>query len=243
MGIWERIKRLFSSNVSAILDKAENPKAALELITRDMEAELRNTKTYVADAIVNLKKLEKDHETQLALARDYEQKARIILSDGDESNDYLAKEALLRKKDAEALAAQYKVAADKQRESVEALRRNIGKMDRKVGDAKRQKDILLAQKQIAETQQKIVAATSATAGSGAFEEYKRIGQKIEEQTQRAMIEAELAQGPASLDDQLEEITFGSEVENELEALKSQIALEAKAAPKELPPSPSPSKSR
>ncbi|MBI4863175.1 MAG: PspA/IM30 family protein [Candidatus Riflebacteria bacterium] len=235
MGIWQRIKALFSSNVNAILDAAEDPKAALDQLTRDMEVELRNTKQYLAEAIVNLKKLERDYEKHSQLAKDYEEKARIILSDDDESNDYLAKEALLRKKENENVAAQFKAAADKQRESVETLKRNLQKMERKIEDAKRKKGILLTQKQIAETQAKIVSATSgASVGSGAFEEYKRLEEKIDDQTQRAMVDVELNK-VASVDDQLEDVTFGSEVDKEMESLKQQLALEGKGPAKQLPP--------
>src|SRR5581483_9105967 len=104
--------------------------------------------------------------------------------------------------------------------SVETLRRNVEKMDRKIGDARRKKDVLKAQSQIADTQQKIIAATSAAPGSGAFEEYARIEEKIDEKTQRAQVEAELAAvSTTHIDDKLEEVSFGHEVDKELEALK------------------------
>jgi len=235
MGIWQRIKTLFSSNVNALLDAAEDPKSALEQLIRDMDVELKETKTHLADAIVNLKKLERDEQKHSQLAKDYEEKARAILSDDDESNDYLAKEALVRKKENESVAVQFKAAADKQRQAVETMKRNIDKMSKKIDEARRKRGILLAQSQIAETQAKIVSATTAAGnGSGAFEEYKRIEAKIEEQTERVQVEAELA-AVSTVDDQLEEVQFGSEVDKELEALKATIALEGKTAAKELPP--------
>lgn len=235
MGFWERIKRLFSLNINAVLDAAEDPKLALDQIVKDMDVELRNTKTYLAEAIVNQKKLERDYERHAAMAKDYEAKAKAILTDDDESNDYLAKEALLRKKENEGVAAQYKTAADKQRESVETFKRNIEKMGRKIEDAKRKKGILLTQSHIAETQQKIVSATAQGMGTGgAFDEYKRIEEKLTEKTERAQVNAELA-SVSTIDDQLEEVAFDSDVDGELEAMKAQLQLEGRKVAGALPP--------
>jgi phage shock protein A len=234
MGIWQRIKTLFSSNVNALLDAAEDPKGALDTLVKDMEVELRTTKGYLAEAIVKLKKLERDEHKHSQLAKDYEEKAKAILSDDDESNDYLAKEALVRKRENEAVASQFKAAADKQRQAVDTMKRNIEKMERKISDAQRKRGVLLAQSQIAETQAKIVQATSAGSGSSsAFAEFKRIEDKIEEKTERVQVEAEL-NSVHTVDEQLEEVQFGGEVDRELEALKKSIALEGKAPPKELP---------
>lgn len=234
MGIWQRIKNLFSSNVNALLDSAEDPNAALDQLVRDMETEARSLRSYLAEAVVNLHKLEKEHDAHATAARDYEQKARIILSDGDESNDYLAKEALLRKKENEGLATQFKAAAEKQREGVESIKRNLQKMEAKISDAKAKKRMMLAKSQIAQTQQKILAATSATSGSNsAFAEMKRIEEKIDDQVQRAEVEAQISR-ETSVDQQLEEISFGSEVDLELESLKQQIALEGGQQKKALP---------
>jgi phage shock protein A len=199
-----------------------------------MESEARSMRSYLAEAVVNLHKLEKDHDQHATAARDYEQKARIILSDGDESNDYLAKEALLRKKENEGLAAQFKAAAEKQKEGVDSIKRNMTKMEQKIAEAKSKKRMLMAKSQIAQTQQKIIAATNATAGSNnAFSEMKRIEEKIDDQVQRAEVEAQIA-GQSSVDQQLEEISFGSEVDRELEAMKQSIALEGGEKRKELP---------
>lgn len=232
MGFWTRLKNLFSSNVNAVLDAAEDPGLALDQLIREMDVEARSQRSFLAEAVVNLRKLEKDHERHAQAARDYEQKARVILSDGDESNDYLAKEALLRKRENDGLAAQYKAAAAKQREGVETLQRNMDKMAAKIADAKSKRSILQARSHIAKTQATVAKATAATSSGNAFAELKRLEERINDDATRAEVEAELTKG--SVDDQLEEISFGSEVDLELEAMKTQIALESGAPVKQLP---------
>lgn len=231
MGFWSRIRSLFSANMNALLDQAEDPQTALEQVVKDMEVEIRHQRSFLADAVVNLRKLEKDHELHAQNARSYEQKARMILSDGDESNDYLAKEALLRKKENEGLAAQYKAAAAKQREGVETMKRNFEKMQTRIDEAKAKKRILQARSHIAKTQATIAKA-SGSGHENAFAELKRLEEKINDQTTRAEVEVELSKN--SIDDQLEEISFGSEVDLELENMKRELALESGERPKELP---------
>lgn len=229
MGFWQRLKSLFSSNVNAMLESAEDPVRALDQLVRDMESEARAQRTFLAEAVVNLRKLEKDHELHAQSARDYEQKARVILSDGDESNDYLAKEALLRKRENEGLASQYKAAATKQREGVDTLKRNLDKMAQRIDEAKAKKRILSARSHIAKTQQAVAKAASVDSGQ-AFAELRRLEERINDETTRAEVEASLNKS-SSIDDQLEEISFGSEVDLELEAMKKQLALEASELPK------------
>ena len=59
---WQRIKRIFSSNVNAMLDSAEDPEKMLDQTVRDMNEALKSTKKHVASAIANQKKLERDYQ-------------------------------------------------------------------------------------------------------------------------------------------------------------------------------------
>jgi len=227
MGFFSRLKNLFSSNINAALDAAEDPEMALDQIVQDMNAELRQAKSYLAEAIVNAKKLERDSQKHAQIAADYRQKAKIILTDGDESNDYLAKEALLRQKENEQLSAQYKEAFEKQQASVDALKRNILKMERKVQEAKAKKSMLLAKQQISKTQSRVLEATTGSGDGRAFAEFKRIEDQIDDMATRSEVDAEI-NSAANLDEQLEDIEFGRDVDLELESLRKELLIEDKS---------------
>lgn len=224
MGFWARLKRLFSTNMNAALDAVEDKELALEQIVKDMASEHRKTKGYLAEAIVHLKKLERDaakHEKQAEL---YVKKAKAILSDDDESNDYLAREALSRKKDEERVAAQYRAAAKTQQQQVEKLKTNISTMEKKISDAKRRKQILIAKKQMAETQVKIAESTSHEPDNEAFKAFDEMEEKIDDMALEAEAKLELTTDAGKdIDAQIEEIGFDSEVEDEFLMLKQEVA--------------------
>jgi phage shock protein A len=224
MGWFDRLKRVFVSNVNSALDSIEDKEAALEQAVRDMSGEHRKAKGYLAEAIVHLKKLERDVQKHKDSAAAYLKKAKIILGDDDESNDYLAKEALARKKEEETVAAQYELAAKNQRAAVEKLKNNIEVMEKQIGGAKRKKQVLIAKKQMAETQVKIADMGSKQPDNEAFEAFNRLEEQIDDMSMEAEVKMELtADAGADLDNQLEEITYNSEVDDEFAMLKAEVA--------------------
>lgn len=223
MGLWARIKRLFSTNINAALDSVEDKELVLDQITRDMKEEVRKTKGYIADAMVHLKKLEREAETQERMSEEYVKKAKMILSDDDESNDYLAKEALARKKECDKIASQYRASVEQQKAAVERLKKNLDKMNRKVSEAKRKKSLLIAKKRTAEAQMKIQGALTSKPDDEAFEAFDKIEADIDDMETRALVEGELSAEENSVDVQLEQIAFNDDVEDEFKALQAECA--------------------
>jgi len=221
MGLWARIKRLFSTNINAALDSVEDKELVLEQITRDMKDEVRKTKGYIADAMVHLKKLEREAETQERMAVEYVKKAKMILSDDDESNDYLAKEALARKKECDKIAVQYRASVKQQEMAVEKLKKNLEKMKKKVSEAQRKKSLLIAKKRTAEAQMKIQGALSSKTDNEAFAAFDRIEESIDDMEVKAEVAAELDDPGADIDIQLEQIAFNDDVEDEFKALQAE----------------------
>ncbi len=221
MGLWARIKRLFSTNINAALDAVEDKEMALEQITKDMADEVRKTKSYIADAMVHLRKLEREAETQEKMAQEYKNKAKMILSDDDESNDYLAREALARKKECEKIAVQYRSSVKQQETAVARLKKNLESMARKVSEAKRKKQLIIAKKRTAEATMKIQGAMSAKPDNEAFAAFDKFEEQIDDMSVRAEITGELEAEENSIDIQLEQITFNDDVEDEFKALQAE----------------------
>ena len=224
MGWFARLKRIFFTNVNSALDSIEDKELALEQVVRDMSTEHRKSKGYLAEAIVHLKKLERDSKKHKTAAETYYRKAKVILSDDDESNDYLAKEALARKKEEEKVAAQYEAAAESQKKAVEKLRKNIEMMERQISGAKRKKQVLIAKKQMAETQTKIAGMTSNSPNNEAFESFNRLEEQIDDMSMEAEVKLELtADAGADVDRALEEISFSADVDDEFAMLQAEVA--------------------
>ena len=217
MGVFERIGRIIRSNISDLLDRAEDPEKLLEQIVSDMRQDLREAKLHVAAAIRDQKKLGDKYRLNLELARKYEEKAmRAVQAD----NDLLAKEALKKKKIYDDLAKSYKEQFDEQSESVQQLRTSLAALETKIEDARRRKDLLIARQKRATAQRAITETMNGMSRSNALAALER----MEGRVKAAEIHAEaLAEVEAnSLENKF--VQLGNEaIDDELERLKIKLS--------------------
>ena len=141
MGIWDNFKRVFKSNINAAISKAEDPQKILEQTIIDMNEQLLENKKAVASAIADEKRLERQYQENQALATDWENKAILAVKS---SRDDLAKEALVRQKEYQDYAVQFKQQFDLQHQSVEKLKDSLRQLQSKIEEASRKKNILIA---------------------------------------------------------------------------------------------------
>ena len=222
MSLWQRIKRIFSSNLNSMLDSAEDPEKMLDQVIRDMNEQLKTTKKHVAAAIASQKKLERDYQKEMKEAQNYLVKAKAILTDGDESNDHLAKEALQRKKHHETIASQIKASLDSQAQMVEKLKGNLRKLEAKVKESDSKKNFLKAKHSTAKTQKAIAEQMVGLDNSSHFEAFERLENKIDTIGDHAQAQIELNQD--EMTNKLEEVAFDSRVEEEFLSLKQDAGL-------------------
>lgn len=95
MGIFTRFRDIISSNINAILDKAEDPEKLIKLMIREMEDTLVEIKAACAGAMANSKKVRRQLDTLQDRIRYWEEKAQIAVNKG---RDNLAREALVEKR-------------------------------------------------------------------------------------------------------------------------------------------------
>ena len=82
MGVFDRISRMIRSNISELLDRAEDPEKVLQQIMDDMQQDLREAKLHVAAAIRDQKKLETHYHENLSLADRWEKRAISAVEEG-----------------------------------------------------------------------------------------------------------------------------------------------------------------
>jgi phage shock protein A len=95
MGIFTRFRDIISSNINAILDKAEDPEKLIKLMIREMEDTLVEIKAACAGAMASSKKVQRQLDTLHERIRYWEEKAEIAVKKG---KDDLAREALIEKR-------------------------------------------------------------------------------------------------------------------------------------------------
>lgn len=141
MSIFSRLTDIINSNISSLLDKAEDPAKMIRLVIQEMEETLVEVRSTMARVIADKKELGRRREKLQRQADDWQQKAELALHKGRED---LAKAALTERsavKDAIEV-----VDADTQRldESLDKLGSEIEQLQAKLNDARlRQKSMLL----------------------------------------------------------------------------------------------------
>ncbi len=214
MGIFTRFKDIVSSNISSMLDKAEDPEKLIRLMIREMEETLVELKASCAGTMAEHKKIGREMgevESRMALWAD---RAKLAVDKGRED---LAREALQEKHRgqdrAEALGEELvhcEILVDQAQE-------DIGILEEKLATAKEKQRML--------TQRHIRAATKKRAQK----DIRRVDsmdavtrfERFEQQIDRLEAEAQLVNPPrkSSLEQEFTDLEGNEDVERELQELK------------------------
>jgi len=224
MGIFDRFRRVVKSNLNDMISKAENPEKMLNQLLIEMQEQLIESKKSVASAIADEKKLERQMNQNLALAAEWENKAKLAVRAG---KDDLAKEALLRKQEYQRLGEQYREQWQDQHDSVEKLKQALRQLQQKIEEAQRKKNLLIARAKRADAQKRIQETITGMKNTSAFEAFDQMSSRVE----RIEAEAEAMQELGGIEDQSVEKEFaalesgGGEADLLLEDLKQRMKKE------------------
>ncbi|BAU67366.1 phage shock protein A, PspA [Stanieria sp. NIES-3757] len=217
MGLFDRLSRVVRANLNDLVSKAEDPEKVLEQAVIDMQEDLVQLRQAVARAIATQKRTEQQYNKNQTEANQWQQRAQLALSKGDEN---LAREALLRKKSFNDAALTLKSQLDQQMTNVDSLKRNLIALESKISEAKTKKDMLKARANAAKAQkqlQETIGGIDTRSAMGAFERMEDKVMQLEAESQSA---AEL--GGMGLEQQFAALEAGSGVEDELAAMKAQL---------------------
>ncbi len=230
MGFLSRLAQLIKSNINDLINKSEDPEKMLNQVIVDMNQQLVEAKKQVAVAIADEKRLHKQFGNEAKNSQDWENKAMLAVRSGD---DELAKEALLRRKEHDAIAVQYQEQWARQKALTEQLKTALKALSHKIGEAQRKKNVLIARKRRAEAMKSIQETMSGLSDASAFETFDRMAEQIDQMEAEAEAGAEVAEQYTGdiLRHRFSELEATAGADEELEALKRKMGL----APAEEPP--------
>ncbi|QOV23002.1 PspA/IM30 family protein [Anabaenopsis elenkinii] len=223
MGLFDRIKRVVSSNLNDLVNKAEDPEKMLEQAILEMQEDLVQLRQGVAQAIAAQKRTETQYNDTQNQINKWQRNAQLALQKGDEN---LARQALERKKSFSDTSVALKTSLDQQTTQTETLKRNLVQLESKISEAKTKKEMLKARITSAKAQEKLETMVRGMSTSSAMAAFERMEEKVLMQEARAQAGAELA--GADLETQFARLE-SSDVDYELEELKRQM-LPPAAAP-------------
>jgi phage shock protein A len=141
MSIFTRLTDIINSNISSLLDKAENPEKMIRMVIQEMEETLVEVRSGTAKVIAEKKTLHRRCEQLRKQAEDWQQKAELAMSKDRED---LAKAALLERATINATVSILEEEMHKLDETLNKLSVEIEQLQAKLNDARaRQKTIVI----------------------------------------------------------------------------------------------------
>ncbi len=221
MSILTRFKDIMSSNINALLDKAEDPEKMVDQYLRNLQRDLGKVKAETATVMAQEQRTKREvNENQEAMENMQNYALKALESD----NEADARKFLEKK-------AQYAAKEDGLRNSLELaeansvqMRQMHDKLVKDIGELEARRTMIKGKAAVAKTQKRMNSIGSSITGANntksAFDQMEeRVNQSLDE----AKAMSELNESPeAEIEDLAAKYEQNYDVENELEALKLQV---------------------
>jgi phage shock protein A len=219
MSILDRLSRLIRANLNDLIKRAEDPEKIIEQAVEDMRAALRDARMEVAAAMAELRKLERDQQSYGEQVRAWELKAAEALKSERED---LAREALRRKQQAQALSDGFAQQIAQQQNLVNQLTTQLKALESKIQESEAKKALLIARKKgvkAAETVRRFESRVDTHGAVVAFEDMER---RIEAMEDKHAALSEMDKN--DIEKELESLRSSREVEDDLARLKRDLGM-------------------
>lgn len=216
MSVFTRLSDIINSNISSLLDKAENPEKMIRMVIQEMEETLVEVRSGTAKVIAEKKTLTRRAEQLKKQASDWEGKAELALSKGRED---LAKAALMEKSNITASVEITEKDLVKLDETLDKLGSEIEQLQSKLNDARsRQKTIVMRTKATESRLDVNRQLNSYTIDNAMdkFEYYEKKIDQMEGQLDSAHVEKR------GLQNEFDELEKQESIDRELEDLKNKL---------------------
>ncbi len=219
MGIFTRFKDIVASNMSAMLDKAEDPEKLIKLMIREMEDTLIEIKSSCANAIANEKKVERLMDDIREKENFWSRKAELAVAKGKDS---LARQALHEKRRYTQKTETIEIELTELGIIIEQYRDDITELENKLKSAREKKRILV-QRHLRANGKKRAQEEIRRADSN---EIMQKFDELENHIERMEAEADLVNygRPSSLEEEFDALEADDDIEAELNKLKSSQSL-------------------
>lgn len=216
MSIFSRFTDIINSNLSAILDKAEDPEKMVRLIIQEMEETLVEVRTQSARVIADKKEIGRRMERLKDEAQQWERKAEVALS---KEREDLARLALREKNQAEEAVDLMQKDLVTLEANLEKLGGDIGQLQQKLVDAKNRQKALIVRSKTATTRlgvKRQLHDVSIDEAMSRFDRYERKMDDLEGEVEAYDL------GQRNLADEIADLEADDKVDEELARLKSRL---------------------
>lgn len=197
MGIFSRMTDIINSNISALLDQAEDPEKMIRLIIQEMEDTLVEVRSSSARVLADRKAAARRLDQVRAEAQSWEDKAKLAIDKGRED---LARAALQEKRAIEEELAVVEAELTATDEHIAQLSDEVAQLQQKLTDAKSKQKALLMRTKTVESRIKVKRQMHREALDTAFQRFDQFERRMD-----------------NLESQLEVMDLGRDVHPDLAA--------------------------
>jgi len=214
MSVFRRFSDILNSNVSAMLDKAENPEKLVRMIISEMEITLYDVRRESAKTIADKKDMERQVKNYQTEITSWQNRAEMAL---DKGRDDLAKQALAEKcRVEEAVEAQAKELSALEI-ALARLENDVTKLQGKLNEAVARKKAIVARHETVKATVLIRKRIETNQIGVALSRFDRFEKKMDQL--EAEVEAMDFGKNVNLSQQIDSLEEGEKLDSELDALK------------------------
>lgn len=217
MGIFTRFRDIISSNINAMLDKAEDPEKLIRLMIREMEDTLIEIKASCAGVMASTKRVQRQLDAVRFREENWKDKAELAVNKG---RDDLAREALIEKRRYSNRADALEKELMEFNALVEQYQDDMRQLEDKLGSARERQRVLVQRHIHANGKKRAQEEIRRMDNSDAILKFEEFENRIE----RMEAEADLVNfgRKPELEAEFDDLLFDEEIEKQLQNLKSSL---------------------
>ena len=222
MTIFSRITDIINANISALLERAEDPEKMIRLMIQEMEDTLVEVRSQSVRAIADRREIERKIERLDANGRVWEDKAAFALGKGRED---LARSALLVRRKLEDEAALLREELALIEESLASHNEDLTRLQAKIDEAKARKSSIELRMTTAKGRVRVRRALHDDRVDDALNRYGSLERRIDELEAGAEV---YDMGKAkTLEQEFAELEAETDIAEDLARLKARVAAESR----------------
>ena len=220
MTIFSRITDIINANISALLERAEDPEKMIRLMIQEMEDTLVEVRSQSVRAIADKREIERKIERLDASGRDWEEKAAFALGKGRED---LAKSALLVRRRLQEQAGLLRDELALIEESLARHNADLTKLQAKIVEAKARKSSIELRMKTAKDRVRVKHALRDDRVEDALNRYGSLERRIDELEAGAEV---FDMGKAkTLEQEFAELEAEADIAEDLARLRERVGAE------------------
>jgi len=227
MGIFTRLTDIINSNITHILDKAEDPDKMIRMMIQEMEDTLVEVRSSAARVIADRKEIDRHISRLNKVQDDWYAKAELALSKNRED---LANAALIEKAKLVDIANELEQDRAPLEEALKKYEADIISLEAKIKEAKQKQKSLLERQSSATSQLRVRSKLYDNRIENIMNRFTLMEKRVEETESR--VEASEMGREKTLHEEFVDLKANEKVADELAELKEKLAkAESKAAKK------------